>query len=54
MLCHTAAQVVYNNLRPEFPKGFDPQYKELATQCWDADPAKRPTADQVRTTAPCC
>jgi hypothetical protein len=40
-------QVVYNNLRPEFPRGMDPQYKELAHRCWAADPGDRPTSDQV-------
>lgn len=40
-------QVVYNNLRPEFPRGIDPQYRELAQRCWAPDAADRPTMDAV-------
>ncbi|KAJ9521176.1 hypothetical protein QJQ45_022898 [Haematococcus lacustris] len=42
-----AQQVVYNNLRPEFPRGMDPQYRDLAQRCWAPDPGQRPTMAEV-------
>ena len=45
--CRSRLQVVYHNLRPEFPAGFDVQYVELSTRCWAKDPELRPSADQV-------
>ncbi|KAL6753026.1 kinase-like domain-containing protein [Haematococcus lacustris] len=42
-----AQQVVYNSLRPEFPRGMDPQYRDLAQRCWAPDPGQRPTMAEV-------
>ncbi|GMH42760.1 hypothetical protein BSKO_10679 [Bryopsis sp. KO-2023] len=44
--------VVNQNLRPEIPDDllgppFFDEYKELMTQCWDKDPAKRPGYPEI-------
>ncbi|RIB01920.1 kinase-like domain-containing protein [Gigaspora rosea] len=40
-------QKVFNESRPEFAKGTPECYVELANQCMDRDPTKRPTAKEI-------
>ncbi|KAF5833901.1 kinase-like domain-containing protein [Dunaliella salina] len=42
-----AHQVVYNNMRPTFPKRMNPEYVALAKQCWATDPKERPPITKV-------
>lgn len=42
-----AVRIVKNGLRPEFAKDTPECYKELANQCMDSDPQKRPTAIDI-------
>ena len=45
----TLVAKVVNGVRPRFPKGVNPAYKELIVQCWDADPNERPSFAQICT-----
>lgn len=48
--CHSGAvveRVVLRGERPPLPTGMPPQYTLLMQRCWDEDPAKRPTFEQV-------
>jgi hypothetical protein len=48
--CHSGAvveRVVLRGERPPVPNGMPPQYALLMQRCWDEDPAKRPTFEQV-------
>eukprot|EP00191_Tetraselmis_sp_GSL018_P002999 CAMPEP_0177596840 /NCGR_PEP_ID=MMETSP0419_2-20121207/11358_1 /TAXON_ID=582737 /ORGANISM="Tetraselmis sp., Strain GSL018" /LENGTH=539 /DNA_ID=CAMNT_0019088901 /DNA_START=352 /DNA_END=1971 /DNA_ORIENTATION=- len=40
-------RVVEDDLRPVFPKTAPREYVELATSCWDKDPMKRPSFEQI-------
>ena len=47
-----AALRISKGERPELPEytqdnGLTPQLRELVQKCWDQDPAKRPTIDEV-------
>jgi len=49
-----AAHRIFKGERPELPQnaediGLTPQIQELLQRCWDKDPAKRPTIDEVVT-----
>lgn len=39
--------VVRHDLRPRFPSGIDPALECLAKNCWCADPASRPSFDDI-------
>ncbi|KAH0793826.1 TKL family protein kinase [Histomonas meleagridis] len=39
--------VLINNQRPTIPEGINPQLQKLITDCWDRDPSKRPTFDEI-------
>lgn len=41
------SKVVKKGLRPEFTKPIGDSYRELIQQCWESDPKKRPTFDQI-------
>ncbi|PRP77325.1 ankyrin repeat-containing protein [Planoprotostelium fungivorum] len=45
-------QSAQHNLRPSLPSEptVPPELKELVTACWDADPSKRPTTEQLMKT----
>ena len=47
----SCTQVVYKGLRPQFPRGVDPQYQRLAERCWATAPGDRPSAERVRVLA---
>ncbi|PKY20362.1 hypothetical protein RhiirB3_408171, partial [Rhizophagus irregularis] len=38
---------ICKGLIPEIVKGTLPVYARLMTRCWDSDPDKRPTADEL-------
>src|SRR6266498_2857578 len=38
---------ICQGLRPEIIEGTMPEYAELMEKCWDSDPNKRPTADEL-------
>jgi serine/threonine protein kinase len=40
-------QVVINNERPKFEKGWPTEFCELLTACWSPDPTKRPGFAEV-------
>ncbi|GET65646.1 kinase-like domain-containing protein [Rhizophagus irregularis DAOM 181602=DAOM 197198] len=40
-------QYICKGLRPEIVKGTLPVYARLMKRCWDSDPNKRPTADEL-------
>ena len=39
--------IVCKGLRPKIVEGTDPEYLELMKQCWNSDPGKRPTAEEL-------
>lgn len=39
--------VVIDGARPKIPSECPPQLAELIKKCWDSDPAKRPTFQQI-------
>ncbi len=41
------AKDICDGLRPEITKDTPPFYKDLIEKCWDADPKRRPTAEQI-------
>jgi hypothetical protein len=48
--CHSGAvveRVVLRGERPPVPTNMPPQYALLMQRCWDPDPSKRPTFEQV-------
>ncbi|EXX57518.1 Kic1p [Rhizophagus irregularis DAOM 197198w] len=38
---------ICRGLRPEIIEGTEPDYEELMKRCWNTDPKKRPTADEL-------
>ncbi len=38
---------ICQGLRPEIIEGTMPEYAKLMKKCWDSDPNKRPTADEL-------
>ncbi|GBC19470.2 kinase-like domain-containing protein [Rhizophagus irregularis DAOM 181602=DAOM 197198] len=38
---------ICRGLRPEIIEGTEPDYEELMKRCWNTDPNKRPTADEL-------
>lgn len=40
-------QVTTKNLRPTIPPDLDPDVTRLIQDCWDTDPARRPSFDDV-------
>ena len=42
-----AAAVCRDGLRPAFPRGTPADYARLASDCWAADPAARPSMAEV-------
>ncbi|GES86453.1 kinase-like domain-containing protein [Rhizophagus clarus] len=39
---------VCRGIRPEIMEGTNPEYAELMKRCWDNDPEKRPTANELK------
>lgn len=46
-------RVVIQGERPPVPEDMPEELELLMRRCWDADPAKRPTFDQVRGACVC-
>jgi mitogen-activated protein kinase kinase kinase 11 len=42
-----AAAVAMESLRPPFPEGIPEAYKQLVVDCWQDDPVKRPSFEDV-------
>ena len=45
------SEAVLSGRRPIFPPNTDcpPEFKQLLEMCWDTDPAKRPSFEQICT-----
>src|SRR5215469_2627026 len=39
---------ICRGIRPEIVEGTMPEYIELMKRCWDSDPEKRPTANELK------
>lgn len=41
------AQVLVNDIRPPMPDSINPSMRELIQRCWDRNPDRRPTFDEI-------